>query len=92
MNLRIDPNEFAPIIEQAVDAAMRRILDERLDENADGPILLSKAGAAEEMSASASTIDRWRREEGLPFVKLNGLVMFRPEALREWAASKEAQS
>lgn len=88
MNLYIDANEFAPIIEQAVDAAIARILSERV-ENADGPILLSKAKAAEEMSASASTIDRWRREEGLPFVKLNGLVMFRPESLRAWAAEKE---
>ena len=91
MNLQIDPAEFAPIIKQAVDAAIRRLLDER-PADGDGRILLNKKGAAEVLSASQSTVDRWRREEGLPFVKLDGLVLFRPEALRNWAASKEAQS
>ena len=91
MNLHIDPAEIAPLIDTAVEAAVRRLRDER-PADTDGRILLNKQGAADVLSASQSTVDRWRREEGLPFVKLDGLVLFRPAALREWAASKEAQS
>ena len=43
-------------------------------------------------TAKPLDVDRWRREEGLPFVKVDGLVLFRPEALREWAAQKEAET
>lgn len=89
MNVSIDPAEFAPIIEAAIDAAVRRLQDERPEADIDGSILLGKAGASEVMSVSASTIDRWRREDGLPFVKVDGLVLFRPPALREWAAARE---
>ena len=44
------------------------------------------------MSVSVSTVDRWRKEAGLPCVKIDGAVLFSPEALREWAAARESQS
>ena len=86
--LLLDPAEFSDVIQAAVDAAVRRLLAERATTEPD-KILVDKPGAGDVLSVSVSTVDRWRREEGLPFVKLNGLVMFRPEALRDWAASKE---
>lgn len=43
-------------------------------------------------SQSANGQVAQRREEGLHFLKLNGLVMFPRESLREWAASKECSN
>ena len=54
-----------------------------------GRILLNKKEAAEALGVSSSTIDRLRQTAGLPSVKLDGLVLFRPEALREWAEKNE---
>jgi len=50
---------------------------------------LSKREAAAALGVSQSTIDRLRREAGLPAVQLEGRVMFRPAALDAWAASRE---
>ena len=52
-------------------------------------ILLSKAEAAQVLGeVSPSTLDRLRRDAGLPCVKLNnGLVLSRPESLKAWAAA-----
>ena len=88
MNLHFDPAEFAPIIEAAVEAAFQRVQNERSGDG-DGKILLNKSEAAEALGVSVSTVDRLRRDAGLPVVKLEGLVMFRPEALKQWARDKE---
>ena len=88
MNVHFDLREFAPLIEQTVDAAVRRLLAERATTEPD-KILVDKTVAGDVLSVSVSTIDRWRREEGLPFVKLDGLVLFRPDSLKAWAAEKE---
>lgn len=87
-NIHFDPNEFSPIVDMAVEAAVRRLRDERSRDET-GRILLNKKEAAEALGVSTSTLDRLRREAGLPFLKLDGLVLFRPEALREWAAENE---
>lgn len=87
MNIHIDPETFRPVIDQAVDAAIRRIAAERPKDRT-GKVLLTKPEAAEVMGVSPSTLDRWRKA-GLPTVKLDGLVLFRPEALRAWAEAQE---
>jgi hypothetical protein len=87
MNLHIDPSEFQPIIESAVSEAIRR-LDAERSKDRTGKVLLTKPEAAEVMGVSPSTLDRWRKA-GLPCLRLDGLVLFRPEALREWAAQRE---
>ncbi len=89
--IHLDPAEFSPIIEMAVEATLRRLREERPTDQA-GRILLSKQQAAEALGVSPSTIDRLRREVGLPCVKLNGLVLFRPEALRQWATKNEQRT
>ena len=88
MNLHIDPAEFAPMIEAAVDAAVRRLQAEPHTDVAE-KVLLTKAEAAQALGVSPSTLDRLRREAGLPCVKLDGLALFRPESLRAWAAARE---
>jgi len=89
VNLHIDPTEFADVIQAAVDAAIRRLLAERHTDDA-GKVLLTKAEAAQALAVSPSTLDRLRRDAGIPAVKLNnGLVLFRPESLKSWAAARE---
>ena len=87
-DIHLDPAEFAPIVEMAVEAAVRRLRDEKRCDKP-GRILLNKKEAAEALGVSPSTIDRLRQTAGLPSVKLDGLVLFRPEALRERAERNE---
>ena len=91
LEIHLDAETLQPIIEAAVEAAIRRLQAERHTDDA-GKVLLTKAETAQALGVSPSTLDRLRRDAGLPCVKLNnGLVLFRPESLRAWAASKEAE-
>ena len=63
MNLHIDPAEFVPLIEEAVEAAIRRLQAERATTEPD-KILVDKPGAAEILSVSVSTVDRLRNRNG----------------------------
>lgn len=90
MNLYVDPSEFREVIEKAVEVTVRRMRDES-PKDADGRILLTKAEAAEALGVSPATVDRLRKA-GLPAVKLDSLVLFRPEALRSWAAENEVSN
>jgi len=87
VNLHIDPTEFSDVIQAAVDAAVRRLLDERATTEPD-KILVDKPGAAEILSVSVSTVDRLRKE-GLPCITLDGRVLFRRASLDAWAAARE---
>lgn len=89
-NIHFDPSEFSSIVDMAVEAAVRRLQNERPGGEA-RRILLNKKEAAAALGVSPSTLDRLRREGGLPSVKLDGLVLFRPEALRKWAAENERE-
>lgn len=92
MNVTLDPSEFSDVIQAAVDAAIRRLQAEQHTDVA-GRILLGKIEASRALGVSASTIDRLRRDAGLPAIKLNnGLVLFRPESLKKWAAEHESDS
>lgn len=87
--LHIEVSDFSPLIESAVETAVRRLQAER-PKDANGRILLTKREAAQALGVSEATIDRWRVSHGLPHLKLeNGKPMFRPEALRQWAANRE---
>lgn len=88
MNISINPAAFSEVIQAAVDAALRRLHAERPTDDA-GKILMSKVEAAQALGVSISTVDRLRRDSGLPAVKLDGLVLFRPASLDEWAAARE---
>ncbi len=87
MNLNFDVNDFRPLIESVIEITLRRIQSEQ-PRDASGRVLLSKKEAARVLGISEATLDRLRKA-GLPAVKLNGLCMFRPEALKAWAASRE---
>ena len=90
MNVSIDPAEFSDVIQAAVNAAVGRLQSTRTTDSA-GHILLIKRQAAEALGVSEATVDRWRAEAGLPFVKIDGKVLFRPSALEAWAASRESK-
>lgn len=93
MSLRIEfhPDVLQPVIELAVETAVRRLQAER-PTDADDRVLLCKQQAADALGVSPSTVDRLRQDAGLPCVKLDGRVLFRPEALRAWAAAREGDS
>jgi helix-turn-helix protein len=92
MKVLLDPAEFRPVFDLAIEEALQRIQAMQPKDKA-GSILLDKAQAAKAMGVSETTIDRWRGSHGLPFLKLdNGKPMFRPESLREWAKSREEGS
>jgi len=91
VRIQFDHEELRPLVELAVEAAVRRLLAERPAEK-EGRVLLSKRQAAEALGVSPSTLDRLRRDAGLPCVKLDGLVLFRPESLRAWALAREGDS
>jgi excisionase family DNA binding protein len=86
----LNPSDFSPVIEEAVNAAVRRLEADRPTDAA-GQILLTKRQAAEALGVSEGTVDRWRSEAGLPFVKIDGKVLFRPSALEAWAAERETK-
>jgi len=71
MEFTFDPREFAPVIQSAVTAAIRRIRDELLTDSI-GNLLLDKRQAAEAMSVSASTLDRQNLSQGRPTSRQTG--------------------
>lgn len=83
-----DMSELEEVVERTVAAVVRRI-EERQPKDAAGRVLLTKKEAAEALGVSPATIDRLRKA-GLPAVKLDGLVLFRPEGLKTWAAQQES--
>ena len=88
-SIHLDPAEFQPLIDAAVETALRRLQAER-PRDAAGKILLPKREAADVLGVSQATVDRLRKA-GLPAVKLDGKVLFRPGALEAWAAAREAE-
>ena len=92
MKIEFDQDTLRPIVQLAVAAALERMEEERarpIDEG--GRVLLTKTEAARALGVSPSTLDRLRREAGLPAVKLDGLVLFRPASLDAWAVARETE-
>ena len=90
LELHIDRETLGPIIDQAVDAAVRRMRDESKADDS-GKMLLDKRQAAERMSISISTLDRLVRDGELKAVKLSGRALISPNAISEFVAAKEAE-
>lgn len=90
MKVSIDPAEFSDVIQAAVDAAVQGF-DATRTTDAAGRIFLIKRQAAKALGVSEATVDRWRAEAGLPFVKIHGKVLFRLSALESWAATRESR-
>ncbi len=86
--IHLDPADFRVVIDQAVDAAVAKLGSARPRDSA-GRVLITKRQAAELLGVSEGTVDRWRSEAGLPFVKIDGKVLFRPSTLETWAADRE---
>jgi len=89
MKLEIEKEDLGPLVELVVAETLERVEEERRKLGEPQRVLLSKREAAQALGVSQSTIDRLRREAGLPAVQLDGRVMFRPAALDAWAASRE---
>lgn len=87
--LLLDPADFAGVIDTAVEAMAQRLESTRPTDSA-GHILMSKRQAAAALGVSEATVDRWRAEAALPFVKIDGKVLFRPASLDEWAKARES--
>jgi hypothetical protein len=89
MNVHFDSSDLEPVTEAIVKALERR-LEEMASKGHEEPIMVGAQKAAALYDVSPSTIDRFKREEGLPFVKREGgRVLYRLDALREFAAAKE---
>ncbi len=89
MKISLDFTDLREVIKADVDAAVRQHMDRQPRDDA-GQVLVDKRTAARLMATSESTIDRWRNNHGLPFLKLtDGKVLFRASALEEWAAEQE---
>ena len=87
MNLHIDPAEFAPLIEQTVDAAVRRLLDERATTKPD-KILVDKPGAADFLGLTPRQVLRLANRDELPRVVFpNGETRFDPADLSRFIES-----
>lgn len=82
-----DADELKAVVDVAVEAALRRMRDEQPKDD-EGAILLDKRSAARKLGVSVSTLDRLR-EKGLPAIKVDSKVLFRPASLDEWAAQNE---
>ena len=89
MELAFDPRELAPVIQSAVDAAIRRIRDEWPTDPI-GNLLLDKRQAAEALSVSVSTLDRQTHPKGdLRAVRLDNRVLYSPDSIRQWIEKRE---
>jgi excisionase family DNA binding protein len=43
------------------------------------------------LSVSASTVERWRRNRGLPYVRLGRTVRFIPSDVRQWVNARRVE-
>lgn len=88
MNIHLDPEDYRPVIDAAIAAALTQRQAERPHDRA-GRVLVTKREAAGALGVSEATVDRLRKTAGLPAVRLDGRVMFRPAALEAWASAQE---
>lgn len=65
---------------------MSNAMDARLES-----ILVPANEASRLMGVSARTIDNWRKDEGLPSVKIGGRRLYDPAAIRRWVESHQTE-
>jgi excisionase family DNA binding protein len=56
---------------------------------ADVPSIMNKRQLAEYLDVGTSTVERWRTNEGLPYVRIGGVTRYRRAAIDEWIADRE---
>jgi excisionase family DNA binding protein len=61
-----------------------RKTDEKID-----PLALRPRNAAAALGISPSTLDRLTRDGQIPHVKINRLVLYRVDSLRQWLKDRE---
>jgi excisionase family DNA binding protein len=61
-----------------------RKTDEKID-----PLALRPRDAAAALGISPSTLDRLTRDGQIPHVKINRLVLYRVDSLRQWLKDRE---
>ncbi len=54
-----------------------------------GRLALSQRELATALGVSERTLRTWMREEGLPFVRVRGVLRFSLAAVEEWLAERE---
>ena len=89
--IQFDADELQPLVDMAVETAVRRLRDERSSQES-GKLLLDKRAAADALSVSVSTLDRLTHPRGdLRAVKLQGRTLYSPDELRRWITEREGQ-
>ena len=53
------------------------------------PEVMDKGQCAAYLGVGTTTIERWRDNEGLPFVKIGNVARYRRAAVDEWLAARE---
>jgi excisionase family DNA binding protein len=51
--------------------------------------LIDAKEAADVLGVEVNTLDKWRRERCIPFLKIQGAVRFSPSALQKWIQEHE---
>lgn len=53
------------------------------------PEVMDRTQCAAYLNVGTSTVERWRRTEGLPYAKVGALVRYRRAAVDAWLAERE---
>ena len=56
------------------------------------PDVMDKEQCAAYLGVGASTVERWRDTEGLPYVKIGAIARYRRAAIDEWLAARETSN
>lgn len=58
----------------------------------DLPEVMDRTQCAAYLNVGTSTVERWRRSEGLPYAKVGALVRYRRAAVDAWLAERETSN
>jgi len=53
---------------------------------------MDRTQCAAYLNVGTSTVERWRRSEGLPYAKVGALVRYRRAAIDAWLAARETSN
>ena len=56
------------------------------------PDVMDKEQCAAYLGVGASTVERWRDTEGLPYVKIGAIARYRRAAIDAWLAARETSN
>jgi len=78
--------------QRELTVSSRSITNPATSADADDQVLVDLRYAAKLLSVSSRTVQTLVSKQGLPHVRIGRRLLFRPEALRTWAASREHDS